>query len=99
MLKKFKATTANAFFSNYNFKFQVIVGGGAVHTEQHRVLLRCDEAQGQGVHLGVGTLLDVVVVPDQARLRTPFVSHGLCNSSKNKEFFKELLQLAVKYHK
>ena len=83
-------------FFNYNFKFQVIVGGGAVHPEQHRVLLRCDEAQGQGVHLGVGTLLDVVVVPDQARLRTPLVSHGLCNGSEEETFFQRTVTIGSK---
>ncbi len=62
---------------NYNFQLEIIVGGCTVDPKKNRILEGSDEADRKGVHLSVGPLLDIVVVPDQARFGAPFVSNRL----------------------
>ena len=78
--RKKKMSDLGQLFHNYfahNFKLQVVVGGGAVDPDEDSVLERRDEAESEGVHLGVWPLLDVVVIANQARFRAPLVGHRL----------------------
>ena len=76
-MKRGEKTVRGEILITHNFHFQVVVGAGGIYSEQDRLAAGGDQAQRQGVSLGV-LAAGVEPVLYQPGLLLPLVGGGLC---------------------
>lgn len=72
----------------YDFQFHVVLRGGALDAQQHRVCAQRDEADGDRVLLGVRLVARRERVLDHALVEAELVGHRFCQNQTNYRVIK-----------